>query len=42
MAFRVKPTGHIYTYDFHEQRAEQAQKEFKSHGLSDIVTSQCR
>lgn len=42
MALRVKPSGHIYTYDFHEQRAEQAQKEFQSHGLSDIVTSQCR
>lgn len=42
MAIRVKPSGHIYTYDFHEQRADQAQKEFKSHGLSDIVTSQCR
>ncbi|XP_029345238.1 tRNA (adenine(58)-N(1))-methyltransferase catalytic subunit TRMT61A [Acyrthosiphon pisum] len=42
MAFRVKPTGHIYTYDFHEQRADQAQKEFKSHGLSENVTSQCR
>lgn len=42
MAFRVKPSGHIYTYDFHEQRAEQAQKEFESHQLSHIVTSQCR
>jgi len=42
MAVRVKPTGHIYTYDFHEQRADQAQKEFKAHGLSENVTSQCR
>ncbi|XP_050428386.1 tRNA (adenine(58)-N(1))-methyltransferase catalytic subunit TRMT61A [Adelges cooleyi] len=42
MALRVKPFGHVYTYDFHEQRAEQAQKEFKTHGLSDIVTCQCR
>lgn len=42
MALRVKPYGRIYTYDFHRQRADQAKQEFESHGLSDIVTSQCR
>ncbi|XP_050533009.1 tRNA (adenine(58)-N(1))-methyltransferase catalytic subunit TRMT61A [Daktulosphaira vitifoliae] len=42
MALRVKPFGHVYTYDFHEQRAEQAQKEFKLHKIQDIVTCQCR
>ncbi|XP_013382211.1 tRNA (adenine(58)-N(1))-methyltransferase catalytic subunit TRMT61A isoform X2 [Lingula anatina] len=34
----VAPTGHLYTYEFHKQRAEKAVEEFKDHGLSDLVT----
>jgi tRNA A58 N-methylase Trm61 len=25
----VQPTGHLYTFDFHEQRADIAREEFK-------------
>lgn len=35
----VKPSGHLHTFDFHEQRVEQARREFKEHGISDYVTS---
>lgn len=34
----VKPHGHLYTFDFHEQRVQTAKSEFKDHGLSDWVT----
>lgn len=34
----VKPTGHLYTFDFHENRVMSAKEEFSSHGLSDFVT----
>lgn len=34
----VKPLGHLHTFDFHEQRAQQARDEFKAHGLQDYVT----
>ena len=34
----VAPTGHLYTFEFHQQRAEKAREEFKEHGLSDYVT----
>lgn len=35
----VAPHGHVYTFDFHEQRAKEAEIEFKTHGLSSVVTS---
>lgn len=38
----MKETGHLYTFDFHESRVEQAREEFKSHGLGDYVTVQHR
>lgn len=34
----VRPNGHLYTFDFHEQRALLAQEEFKSHGIDEFVT----
>ena len=34
----ILPTGHLYTYDFHEQRVETVNKEFSTHGISDMVT----
>ena len=34
----VKPTGHLYTFDFHENRVKLADIEFSQHGLSDYVT----
>ncbi|XP_015112393.1 tRNA (adenine(58)-N(1))-methyltransferase catalytic subunit TRMT61A [Diachasma alloeum] len=34
----VRPHGHLYTFDFHEQRVQLATEEFTKHGLSDHVT----
>ncbi|ODM96915.1 tRNA (adenine(58)-N(1))-methyltransferase catalytic subunit TRMT61A [Orchesella cincta] len=34
----VYPTGHLYTFDFHEKRADQAREEFQKHGLNSWVT----
>eukprot|EP00123_Amoebidium_parasiticum_P006676 comp17574_c0_seq2/m.17193 comp17574_c0_seq2/g.17193 ORF comp17574_c0_seq2/g.17193 comp17574_c0_seq2/m.17193 type:complete len:357 (-) comp17574_c0_seq2:85-1155(-) len=38
MARTIGPTGQLYTFDFHAQRAETARKEFREHGLADIIT----
>lgn len=35
---RVKPHGHVYTFDFHEQRAKIAKEEFEEHGIGEYVT----
>ncbi|CAH2095242.1 unnamed protein product [Euphydryas editha] len=39
---RIRPHGHVYTFDFHDHRAKVAQEEFESHGLSDFVTARHR
>lgn len=38
LARSVRPGGHIFTYDFHEQRVDVAKHEFISHGLEGLVT----
>ena len=38
----IAPTGHLFTFDFHQQRADAARQEFKEHGLGDLVTVQHR
>ncbi len=39
----VAPTGHLFTFDFHQQRADTARQEFTDHGLgADLVTVQQR
>ncbi|XP_051152996.1 uncharacterized protein LOC127266690 [Andrographis paniculata] len=38
LARAVAPTGHIYTFDFHEQRAASAREDFERTGLSSLVT----
>ncbi|RKP07253.1 tRNA methyltransferase complex GCD14 subunit-domain-containing protein, partial [Thamnocephalis sphaerospora] len=38
----IQPNGHLYTFEYHAARAEQARKEFAEHGLSDIITLTCR
>lgn len=34
----IAPTGHLYTFEFHEQRAKVAKKEFEDHHISQYVT----
>ncbi|KAJ9135354.1 hypothetical protein P3X46_032547 [Hevea brasiliensis] len=34
----VAPTGHVYTFDFHEQRAASAREDFERTGVSSLVT----
>ena len=34
----IAPSGHLHTFDFHEQRVEKAREEFKTHGISNLVT----
>ncbi|KAJ6661890.1 hypothetical protein lerEdw1_013061 [Lerista edwardsae] len=34
----IAPTGHLYTVEFHQQRAEKAKEEFKEHKVGDLVT----
>ncbi|CAL1713036.1 unnamed protein product [Somion occarium] len=34
----VGPTGHLWSYEFHEARANKAREEFSSHGMDEIVT----
>lgn len=42
LARTVAPNGHVYTFDFHEHRAQVAQKEFQEHGLESVVTASHR
>ena len=39
LARAVGDTGHVHTHEFHAQRCQAAEEEFKSHGLSGAVTS---
>lgn len=34
----IMPTGHLHTFDFHQQRVEIVTKEFSDHGLGEFVT----
>ncbi|XP_026315377.1 tRNA (adenine(58)-N(1))-methyltransferase catalytic subunit TRMT61A [Hyposmocoma kahamanoa] len=38
----VKPKGFVFTFDFHPQRAQFAQKEFELHGVDQFVSVKCR
>lgn len=42
IARTIAPTGHLYTFEYHQERANVAAKEFAEHGLSHLVTLQCR
>eukprot|EP00756_Hemistasia_phaeocysticola_P051692 Hpha_TRINITY_DN26867_c0_g1::TRINITY_DN26867_c0_g1_i1::g.17229::m.17229/K07442/TRM61, GCD14; tRNA (adenine57-N1/adenine58-N1)-methyltransferase catalytic subunit len=39
LARAVAPSGKLYTFDFHQERAETAGEEFVAHGLGDVVVS---
>ncbi|XP_003436673.2 tRNA (adenine(58)-N(1))-methyltransferase catalytic subunit TRMT61A [Anopheles merus] len=34
----IRPSGHLHTFDFHEERVAKAREEFVAHGLGDNVT----
>ncbi|KAG6836081.1 hypothetical protein H0H93_011587 [Arthromyces matolae] len=38
VARTIGSTGHLWSYEFHEARAEKAREEFGRHGMNDIVT----
>ncbi|KAI1793307.1 tRNA methyltransferase complex GCD14 subunit [Ganoderma leucocontextum] len=38
VARTIGPTGHVWSYEFHETRASKAREEFTRHGMVDIVT----
>ncbi|XP_011013515.1 PREDICTED: tRNA (adenine(58)-N(1))-methyltransferase catalytic subunit trmt61a-like, partial [Populus euphratica] len=38
LARAVAPTGHVYTFDFHQQRAASAREDFQSTGVGSVVT----
>lgn len=42
LARAVAPTGHVYTFDFHALRAQEAAAEFKKHRLEQLITVQQR
>ncbi|KAF8349512.1 tRNA methyltransferase complex GCD14 subunit [Amanita rubescens] len=38
IARTIGPSGHLWTYEFHEARAKKAREEFSLHGMNDTVT----
>ncbi|XP_022094681.1 tRNA (adenine(58)-N(1))-methyltransferase catalytic subunit TRMT61A-like [Acanthaster planci] len=34
----IAPSGHLHTFEFHEQRAQKAREDFEEHGISHLVT----
>ncbi|KAJ1832134.1 tRNA (adenine-N(1)-)-methyltransferase catalytic subunit trm61 [Coemansia sp. RSA 2711] len=42
IARTVAPSGHLYTFEYHEPRATTAKREFEEHKLTDVVTIEHR
>lgn len=38
LARAVAPSGHVFTFEFNEDRVQKARVEFKAHGVGDVVT----
>lgn len=38
IARTIAPTGHLFSFEYHEERANLARQEFKDHGLDDLIT----
>jgi tRNA (adenine57-N1/adenine58-N1)-methyltransferase len=41
LARTIYPTGHLHTFEFHEERARKAEEEFKVSGFESIITVTC-
>lgn len=37
LARTIAPTGKLYSFEYHEERANLARAEFEAHGLGDII-----
>ncbi|KAF9100580.1 tRNA (adenine-N(1)-)-methyltransferase catalytic subunit trm61 [Mortierella sp. GBA35] len=42
IARTIAPHGHLYTFEYHQDRVAAATKEFEDHGLSHLITIECR
>ncbi|KAF8931331.1 tRNA (adenine-N(1)-)-methyltransferase catalytic subunit trm61 [Haplosporangium gracile] len=42
IARTIAPGGHLYTFEYHQERVAVATKEFEEHGLEGLVTIECR
>jgi tRNA (adenine57-N1/adenine58-N1)-methyltransferase len=42
IARTIAPGGHLFTFEYHQERVAVATKEFEDHGLQDLVTIECR
>ncbi|KAJ1717886.1 tRNA (adenine-N(1)-)-methyltransferase catalytic subunit trm61, partial [Coemansia biformis] len=42
IARTIAPSGHLYTFEYHEHRAATAQREFREHSLESMVTIEHR
>ncbi|TPX45697.1 hypothetical protein SeMB42_g03900 [Synchytrium endobioticum] len=42
IARSIAPTGKLYSFEYHQERAECARKEFEEHGFTDLVVVECR
>lgn len=38
IARTIAPTGHLFSFEYHEERVKIAQQEFTDHGISDLIT----
>ncbi|KAF9438657.1 tRNA (adenine-N(1)-)-methyltransferase catalytic subunit trm61 [Entomortierella beljakovae] len=38
----IAPSGHLYSFEYHQERVAIATKEFEDHGLKNYITLQCR
>ncbi|CAH1758906.1 13885_t:CDS:10 [Entrophospora sp. SA101] len=42
LAITIAPHGHLYTFEYHEERAKAAKQDFEEHSLSDVITIECK
>lgn len=42
IARTIAPSGHLFSFEYHEKRSEEAMADFKRHGIDHIITVQHR